>query len=152
MPRKSERLYDAIGYIRPIHQLSAQLVTSQLAGGSITMPMRAILERLVEDGPRTVPQLAGALWITRQGVQRIVDEAKDLGYVETRTNPEHKRSHLIALTDRGSAAYRSLHGDELVRMDDIAAGLDSADIDACVRVLAHLTSELRTLVHADEDR
>lgn len=150
MSRKSERLYDAIRYVRPIHQMSAQVVTSQLAGRAITMPMRAVLERLVVGGEQTVPQLARALWITRQGVQRIVDDAKELGYVEARSNPGHKRSHLITLTSRGRTAYEAIHAEELDRMDHIAAGVSSADIDACVRVLAHVAAELRAMAGPDD--
>jgi hypothetical protein len=69
------------------------------------------------------PQLGRALWVTRQGIQRIVDEAKQLGYVEARANPGHKRSHLIALTGKGGATYRDVHDAALARIDQLAAPL-----------------------------
>lgn len=138
-------LYEVLRYIRPVHQLSARVVTAGLADGDVSMPLRAVIERVHDAGPQTVPQIARSLWITRQGVQRLVDEGKELGYLEARPNPEHKRSHLIAATEVGRAVYESLHGDELTRLDRIAAGLDTEDINACVRVLAHLVQELGAL-------
>ncbi|MDV3221082.1 MarR family winged helix-turn-helix transcriptional regulator [Intrasporangium sp.] len=143
MSRRAERLYEAIRHIRPVHQYSARAVATSLAAHDITMPMRAVIERLDEAGPQTVPQVARSLWITRQGVQRIVDDAKALGYVETRANPEHRRSHLVVLTESGRAAYAALHESELVTLDGIAAGVSEEDVEACIRVLSHLTHELR---------
>ena len=149
MSRKAEELYEAIRLIRPIHQLSAQVVTEQLAGHALTMPMRAVLEVLHFGGPQTVPQLGRALWITRQGIQRIVDDAKQLGYVEARTNPGHKRSHLIALTEKGSATYRDVHDAELARIDRMAAPLSTEDLGATLRVLTHVVVELQALAGDD---
>ena len=62
-----------------------------------------------------------------------------------RPNPGHRRSHLIATTGAGRAVYESLHDEELTRLDRIADGLDADDINACVRVLAHLVHELGAL-------
>jgi len=152
MQNKGEELYEAIRLIRPIHQLSAHVVTEQLAGHALTMPMRAVLETLHFGGPQTVPQLGRALWITRQGVQRIVDEAKQLGYVEARTNLGHKRSHLIALTEQGSQTYRDVHELELSRINRMAAPLPVEDLEATVRVLAHLVQELQAMAADDSSQ
>lgn len=141
-----DRLYDVLRLVRPLHQHSAAAVELALADSDLSMPMRAIIERVHDDGPQTVPQIARALFITRQGVQRFVDEAKALGYLETRPNPEHRRSHLIAVTHAGRTAYEELHSAELARLDGFAADLDPQDIEACVRVLAHLTARVRALV------
>ncbi|WP_157087188.1 MarR family winged helix-turn-helix transcriptional regulator [Piscicoccus intestinalis] len=143
---RAERLYEVLRHIRPVHQYSAHAVTDALRDRNVTMPMRAVLERLRDAGPQTVPQIGRSLWITRQGIQAIVDEARHLGYVETRPNPQHRRSHLVALTDSGRAAFDALHAAELTRLDAIAARLDPADIEACVRVLARLTDGLRAMV------
>lgn len=145
MSETGAELYEVFRHIRPVHQLSARVVAAGLAHRDVSMPVRAVIEHVHDAGPRTVPQIARALWITRQGVQRLVDEGKELGYLEARPNPEHKRSHLIAATEAGRAVYASLHDEELTRLDRIAAGLDAGDINACVRVLAHLVHELGAL-------
>lgn len=143
------RLYEVLRHVRPVHQYSARAVATALLERDITMPMRAVLERLHDVGPQTVPQIGRALWITRQGIQAIVDEAKELGHVELQGNPDHRRSRLVVLTDGGRAAYDAVHGDELVRLDRIARDLDPDDIEACVRVLSCLTRELRAVVNPD---
>lgn len=136
------RLYDVLRRIRPVHELSARAVSDGLADTDLTVPMRAVLERLHDDGPQPVPAIARSLFVTRQGVQALVDEAKRLGYVETRPNPSHRRSHLIVLTEAGHTAYESVHAAELVRLDRLATDLDPDDVEACVRVLDHLVRGL----------
>ncbi len=114
------------------------------------MPVRAVLERLTEDGPQTVPMLARTLYVTRQAAQALVDQAKALDYVEARPNPAHQRSHLIALTEAGSRAFAGIHDRELANLSDIAAGLSADDIGTCVRVLDHLLAGVGDLLAAQQ--
>lgn len=148
MTSSGTHLYDVLRRIRPVHELSARAVTRGLAERDLSMPLRAVLERVHEDGPQPVPAIARSLFVTRQGVQALVDEAKALGYLEARPNPTHRRSHLIGLTPAGRAAYESVHAAELGRLDELAAGLSREDVAACVRVLDHL---VRGLSPADTD-
>lgn len=67
----------------------------------LSLGMRAILERLAADGPRTVPEMARARRVTRQRVQALVDALKQRGYVKAGPNPAHRRSVVIALTPAG---------------------------------------------------
>lgn len=55
----------------------------------------------LRDGPRTVPEIARGMGLTRQGVQRTVHVLTKEGLLETKKNPEHKRSSLIYLTPKG---------------------------------------------------
>ena len=68
---------------------------------SMAQSARAVLRYLQAEGPLTVPQLAARRATSRQFVQKLVDGLKADGLVETRTNPEHKRSLLIALSPAG---------------------------------------------------
>ena len=70
----AEGLYELLRHVRPLHQHSAKAVAAALAERDVTMPMRAVLEQLA-DGPHTVPQIARALWLPRQVVQRLTDAA-----------------------------------------------------------------------------
>lgn len=138
-------LYEVLRRIRPVHDLAARVVTQTQQGSEITMPMRAVLERLHEVGDQTVPEMARWLSVSRQGVQTVVDEAKRLGHVEARANPSHRRSHLISLTARGRTAFTALHADELERLTALAHGIPADDIEACVRVLDQLVVGLAGL-------
>lgn len=56
----------------------------------------------------TVPGIARALGQSRQAVQRITDVMEQDGLLRYQDNPEHKRSVLVCLTDRGQEVYTSL--------------------------------------------
>ena len=134
--------YAVLRLVRPLTLQAARAVTNTLQGAPITMGIRAVLERLDDRGPQTVPQIAAWLDVTRQAVQRVVDDAHALGHVEVRDNPAHRRSHLIALTPRGRDAFQRLHADELATLELVAAEIDRSDLLTCARVLEHLADAL----------
>jgi DNA-binding MarR family transcriptional regulator len=138
----AEGLYEVLRHVRPLHQYSAKAVADALAERDVTMPMRAVLERLA-DGAQTVPQVARALWLPRQVVQRLTDAAARLGYVTYTDNPAHRRSRLAELTGAGRRVFAEIHDDELASLRSLAGALDPADIAAAVRVIAALTAHAR---------
>ena len=140
----AEDLYELLRHVRPLHQYSAKVVADALAERDVTMPMRAVLERLT-DGPHTVPEMARALWLPRQVVQRLADAAAALGYVRWAPNPAHRRSKLAELTADGRRVFAEIHDDELAGLRPLARRLDPADIAAAVRVVAALTAHAREL-------
>ncbi len=142
MTSGAEDLYDVLRHVRPLHQHSAKAVADALAGRDVTMPMRAVLERLT-GGPLTVPQIARELWLPRQVVQRLTDAAVALGYVRWTDNPAHRRSKLAELTPDGRRVFAEIHDEELAALEPLARRLDPADIAAAVRVVAALTDHAR---------
>jgi DNA-binding MarR family transcriptional regulator len=136
------QLYEILRHVRPLHQYSAKVVADALAERDVTMPMRAVLERLTA-GPQTVPQVARSLWLPRQVVQRLTDAAVSLGYVRFAANPAHKRSRLAELTESGRRVFAEIHDEELANLSALAGRLSRPDIDAAVRVVAALTAHAR---------
>src|SRR5262245_65949851 len=51
--------------------------------------------------PLTVPQIARRMGLTRQAVQATVNQLHRDTLIETSDNPDHRRSPLINLTERG---------------------------------------------------
>jgi DNA-binding MarR family transcriptional regulator len=141
-------LYGVLMYVRPLHRFAAQAVADALEGTGVTVAARAVLERLVLDGPQPVPHVAQVLALPRQAVQRVVNELLALGLVETRPNPAHRRSQLVAATPAGTARLRGLRDHEDASLAEVAAGLDPADVEGAVRVLAALTGHFRDLTAA----
>lgn len=142
------QLYDVLRHVRPLHQYAAKVVTDAQEHSRITMAMRAVLEQLADRGPQTVPQIGRSLWLARQFVQRLVNDAAELGLVTTAPNPAHKRSRLVVLTDEGQAAFTAIRAREDVTLERIAEELDPADIATCLRVVRHLTGVLRDMAQA----
>lgn len=58
--------------------------------------------------PLTVPQIARNMGLTRQSVQRLVDELERQGMVALDVNPHHKRAKLVRLSPGGEAAYAAI--------------------------------------------
>ena len=52
-------------------------------------------------GPCTVPATARRLGLTRQGVQRVADDLLAARLLTASPNPDHARSPLLTLTNRG---------------------------------------------------
>jgi DNA-binding MarR family transcriptional regulator len=78
----------------------------------------------IESGRLTVPQVARRLGVSRQNVQRIVDELRREHLLRLVDNPDHKTSPLLELTDSGR---------------NHLAQINAAAEDVHQRMLAHFT-------------
>ena len=74
----------------------------------ITVGMRAVLEFLNREGPRTVPQIARARNVTRQHIQMLVNQLLDGDCVENKNNPDHKSSNLIVISSKGQKKFNAM--------------------------------------------
>ena len=66
----------------------------------MTSAMRPVLELILIGGPATVPDIARARGVSRQHVQQQVDALLERSLAASQDNPAHKRSSMIALTDK----------------------------------------------------
>ncbi len=64
---------------------------------------RSVLQILDRHGVQTVPQIARLHASSRQNIQILVNRLAAEGWVEFTTNPAHKRSDLVRLTERGQS-------------------------------------------------
>jgi DNA-binding MarR family transcriptional regulator len=98
---------------------------------------------VVSAGPCTVPAIARRLGLTRQGVQRVVSDLLAARLLRSAPNPDHARSPLLALTDRGQLVI-----EQLTHRSDAARGrlLQQAHITA--EDLAAARTTLRALVQS----
>jgi DNA-binding MarR family transcriptional regulator len=144
-----EALYDVVRQIRPLHRALHRAVAARLEGSGITVAVRAVLERLLDEGPQTVPQIGRSLGLPRQFVLRTVHAAEHAGLVLSAPNPAHRRSSLIKLTSAGLSRIQSIRRGEQSVLAKLARRLRRDDVEACLRVLGLLVSEFRS---ADGDR
>jgi DNA-binding MarR family transcriptional regulator len=79
---------------------------------------------IIASGQLTVPQVARRLGVSRQNVQRIVDELRRDRLLQLTDNPDHKTSPLLELTNAGR---------------DHLAQINAAAEDVHQRMLAHFT-------------
>lgn len=104
--------------------------------------VRAVLDMLRRAGPMTVPQMGRAQALSRQFVQRMVNDAAEHGFVEAVPNPAHRRSSLISLTGSGRAVIDAVVAREHGLLGQVGGELTQADVDACVKVLSRMLDAL----------
>lgn len=141
------RLAQVFDLVGPLYRRAQRKVEQDVPSAGLSTGVRAVLTLLREHGPMTVPQMGRAQALSRQFVQRMVNEAAARQLVEPVANPAHKRSSLISLTGTGTAVIDAVLDREratLSQVDD----LTEAEVAACLRVLSRL---LRLLDDVDVD-
>ncbi|MBE1597664.1 MULTISPECIES: MarR family winged helix-turn-helix transcriptional regulator [Streptomyces] len=133
------RLSEVFAVLGPLYRRTTRALELKERKEGFPVGVRAVLELLRMGGqPMTVPQMGRTLALSRQFVQRMVNEAAGRDLVEAVPNPAHQRSSLIRLTDTGRSTIDALVARERVLLRQAGDDLTAADIDACVRVLTRL--------------
>jgi DNA-binding MarR family transcriptional regulator len=96
-----------------------------------------------EYAPMTVAQIARALRLTRQSVQRVADILVDEGLAIYEDNPGHRRAKLLRLTEEGERVLRLIQGAQRIWADDVGAAVGEEDLRQASSVLDRV---LRMLV------
>ena len=95
----------------------------------------------------TVPQIARAMGLQRQSVQRNVDLLVRDGMVVTVDNPDHQRARLVVPTAKGKAAYAKAIAIQIRWAEGMSAGLPISDLAAAVSVLGTLRTRIEHEKH-----
>ena len=95
-----------------------------------------------DHAPSTVAQIARALGLARQSVQRVADVLEREGLVAYADNPEHLRARLLVLAPRGRAALAAIQDAQRVWADELGAELGVADLRRAAQVLGRVLDAL----------
>lgn len=137
-------LYQLIWMSRPLMQAAETVVEQGLEDTGLTVRTRAVLEILLAQDAATVPDIAQRLEIKRQYVQVMVNETLADGLTLKRENPRHKRSTIIALTDKGRALIEDVVHREKRLVASLGQDLNSADIKTALGLINTLIDRLKT--------
>ncbi len=96
----------------------------------------------MEARPLTVPQIARRMGLTRQAVQRIVDEMRGMGLVEISPNPDHLRSPIVSCTPNGKATYEKIMRRYTAWANRLAETMESSELKKALKVLQNLALRL----------
>ena len=98
---------------------------------NMTAATRGVLELILLNGSATVADMARTRGVSRQHVQQQVDALLERGLLERKDNPAHKRSALIALSDKGRALIQNMRAEELNTLSRMQVGVsDHAMLEA----------------------
>jgi DNA-binding MarR family transcriptional regulator len=136
------RLANVYNLVGPLYRRVLRKVELAAPIEGLSVGVRAVLDLLRTRGPMTVPQLGRTQALSRQFVQRMVNDAAAQDLVEIAPNPDHRRSSLIRLTEVGDAAIMSVHAREHALLRQVGGELTAADVDACLRVLTQMLAAI----------
>lgn len=88
--------------------------------------------------PITASQIARRMGLARQSVQRLVNELKGLGMVELHHNIDHKRAHLVALSEEGRNVMKQVDGAQARWVNALADGLSERQLTQATRLLERI--------------
>lgn len=92
--------------------------------------------------PEPVAHLARTMGLTRQGVQRIVNELVADGLVGLAANPHHARARLVVFTPKGREVYDAAEALRRPWLAALAADLVPADVEKTLALLGVLRARL----------
>ena len=141
----AERLAEVYLTLGPIYRRVSRIVEHDEARMQMSVGVRAVLDQLRRDGELTVPRIAERQELSRQFVQRMVNDARDAGYVELVANPHHRRSSLVRLTPRGHAAIAAVIARELDLMGRVGGDITRSELEATLHVLTHMLEALHAV-------
>ena len=129
-----------------VMQLNGLLIA---AGDALAAPAGQTSSRwqvlaAVEGAPLSVAQIARAMNLTRQSVQRVADLLVEDGLCAYEDNPAHARAKLLKLTSRGRTALQTIQAGQKVWANALAAQMEEGPLRIASTVLAQLQEALRT--------
>lgn len=101
--------------------------------------------------PEPVAQLARTMGLTRQAVQRVVDDLRANNLVRLEINPYHQRAMLVVLTNAGKEAYCRASERQFRWVNDLANGLSPEVIETAFDLIKTLRSRLSTSLATAND-
>jgi DNA-binding MarR family transcriptional regulator len=132
---RAELLHAVIDETRRLFHRLANVAERTHADLGLTASQRAVLETLSSAGPQSVPQIARAKGVSRQHIQTIANALLDAALIETRDNPAHQRSPLLALTPEGERCFQQVERREQAILAELAQRFRLADLDTAARTL-----------------
>jgi DNA-binding MarR family transcriptional regulator len=92
--------------------------------------------------PLTVAQIARSMGLTRQGVQRLVDELEAAGLVRRTADPESLKTRPVTLSEAGKTAYERVMSKQQPWANQIASETAANKLAQTVEVLRELRLRL----------
>ncbi|ANS79431.1 Transcriptional regulator, MarR family [Serinicoccus hydrothermalis] len=139
------RLAEVYGVLGPVYRRVARIVERDQEVMGMSVGVRAVLDQLRQEGDLPVPAMAREQALSRQFVQRMVNDAQDAGFVRLVDNPAHRRSRLVQLTPAGAQAIEAVHEREQGLLRAVGGDLTGPELDATLRVLRQMLLALEEI-------
>lgn len=144
----SQEINTVTEFIHVVSGLNSGLIRSGdllMQDFGLTNARWRVMQSIRRHGVQTVARMARSIGLRRQGVQRIVNELEQEGFVRLIDNPDHKRARLVQPTAAGSAALDAVSR----RYDGWADQLENRFSKHRLERLTEDLRALQALVRAD---
>lgn len=101
--------------------------------------------------PKPVAWIAQDMGLSRQAVQRVVNDLLKAGLVETQTNPYHARANYVVLTKEGMLRVKQAGERQAKWVEKLAQGFEVSDIKNASELLETAAKRLRTKDSGDTE-
>ena len=135
--------YQVTWLVRRLFRAMADRADRYLRDSGLSAADRAVMEFLYPDERLTVPDIARRYQVTRQHVQATANRLLDRDLVRTADNPNHKRSPLLYLSDRGQQLFTRIRRREQQLLDELFSDIEIADTATTRRPLQRLFDQLQ---------
>jgi DNA-binding MarR family transcriptional regulator len=92
--------------------------------------------------PLPVARIARNMGLTRQAVQRVVNDLGRAGLVRHAPNPHHRRAKLVLLTSAGRAAYEAARDRQRPWAEALVRGLGVKQLESAAALLKSVRERL----------
>ena len=123
-------------------RLNGQLLE---AGDRLTAPLGLtsarwqVLGAIEEEGrPLTVAQVGRRMGLSRQAVQRLVNDLERLGFVSLEDNPDHKRARLVQPTPSCLETLGRLNEIQATWVNELSDGLSEAVLRRTLKLMIEI--------------
>ena len=101
--------------------------------------------------PLPVAHIARNMGLTRQTVQRTVNELEAAGFVRFAPNPHHQRAKLVVLTEHGRTLFEAASARQKPWAGALADGVPATAMEAATAVLRALRARLEAEPRDDDE-
>lgn len=92
----------------------------------------------------TVAQIARRMGLSRQGVQRIVNDLAKLGMLVLEPNLDHKRAHLVAISKKGQKTMEQVNAAQAEWINQLSEGLSERQVKQALKILQFVRERSET--------
>lgn len=135
--RDAEALHEALSGLVRLYQFRNR---DQICCFDVSVPQCYGLEALVGEGPLTLGELAGRLYVEKSTASRIVDALERKGYVTRAPHPEDARALRLDATSSGRRLVKKIRASLIEEAKAVLADLSPAFRREAARLLTGLTS------------
>lgn len=126
-----------------IDRLVSAAVRQLTRGTGVTGPQWGVLGVFAgPEGPFSVAGAARRIGQTRQSVQGVADLLAEKALIEFRPDPNHRRTKLVTVTERGRSLLQKLRARQTAWTKQAASNLNTDDVESALRFARHIRAHL----------